>query len=256
MANEVETEFIVWEDFPFQNNFKSFYSFVMIRGSIPMFWGHERTKINPKPPITIDDETDPEFKVTETHFKRLFECYGNEVCVLNLVKSSQKSSESKLGRLFKKFTDMFSNHLKTTSKGPKLKFKWVDFHSIYNESETEIIAEMQEYTRQILKSVGMFEYSMFKDYVVPQRGVIRVNCIDCLDRTNNAMACISSVILAQCLIKMEITDPELLDVSKSVVKNELLSILFEMFGVSLSAQRRRHRPAVRRFRGLPQGAGG
>lgn len=222
---------MVWEDFPFSNVYKSFFSFVMVRGSIPFFWGHERTTINPKPPVTIDFTTDPDNKITEDNFKQMFECYGNELCVLNLVKSSPKSSESVLGRLFKKFADSFSNRLKTHSKGPKIRFKWIDFHSIYSQSETEIISEMQEYARQALKGIGIFEYSMFKDKAVKQKGVIRVNCIDCLDRTNNAMACISSVVLAQCLIKMEVTDPDLLDVSQSVVKNELLSILFEIFGV-------------------------
>lgn len=231
VANDVETEFIVWEDFPFQNVYKHFFSFVMIRGSIPFFWGHEKTTINPKPPIIIDQTTDPEQKVTERHFKRLFESYGNEVCVLNLVKSSQKSSESVLGRLFKRFADQFSNRLKTTSKGPKLRFKWIDFHSIYNQSETEVIAEMQDYARSVFRICGMFEYSMFHKQTLNQRGVIRVNCIDCLDRTNNAMACISSVVLAECLIRMEVTDSELVDVKNIVVRNELLSLLFEMFGV-------------------------
>jgi hypothetical protein len=161
----------------------------------------------------------------------MFECYGNELCVLNLVKASPKSSESTLGRLFKKFADSFSNRLKTHSKGPKIRFKWIDFHSIYNHSETEIISEMQEYARSVLPGVGVFEYSMFKEKVARQKGVIRVNCIDCLDRTNNAMACIASVVLAQCLVRMEVTDPELVDVKNMVVKDELLSILFEMFGV-------------------------
>ena len=231
VANDVETELIIAEDFPFQNQYKSLFSFVFVRGSIPIFWGHEPTKINPKPAMVIDENRDPEFKKTEIHFKQLNQAYGNEICVLNLVKNSPKSSETILGRIFKKFADGYSNKLKTRSKGPKLRFRWIDFHSIYSKNEADILKEVQEYGRLTLQNVGIFQYSVFENIVSLQKGVIRINCVDCLDRTNNAMACISSVVLAQCLLKMDVSDPELVDAGNSTVKNELLSILFEIFGV-------------------------
>ena len=179
----------------------------------------------------IDANRDPEFKVTEEHFNNLFETYGNSICVLNLVKNSTKSSETALGWIFKRFSDSFSNKLKTSFQGPKLRFKWIDFHSIYSKNEQEILVELQEYARSVVNSVGIFHYSTFEKVISVQKGVIRVNCIDCLDRTNNAMACISSFILAQCLLKINVNDAELIDVENTVVKNELLSILFEIFGV-------------------------
>lgn len=203
----------------------------MIRGSIPIFWGHERTKINPNPPRIIDLERDPEFKVTEKHFRRLIETYGNEICVLNLVKNNSKSSETILGKIYKRFADGFSNHLKTNIHGPKLRYKWIDFHSIYGQDETKILHEIQDYAKSTIKHVGIFQFSIFDGTISKQNGIFRVNCIDCLDRTNNAMACISSVVVAQSLIKMDIIDNDLIDVENTVVKNELISVLFEIFGV-------------------------
>lgn len=231
VANDVETELIVTENFPFQNHYKNLFSFAMIRGSIPAFWGHEPTKINPKPSIILNLDRDPEFKVSEIHFKKIIENYGNEICVLNLVKDNVKSTETVLGKIYKKFVDSFSNKLKTHSKGPKIRFKWIDFHSIHSKNDSEVMTELQAYAKNVFRFVGFFHYSMFDDFASFQKGVIRVNCIDCLDRTNNAMACIASVILANCLIKMDVIDDDVVDVDSMTVKNELLSILFEIFGV-------------------------
>lgn len=38
---------------------------------------------------------------------------------------------------------------------------------------------------------------------------MRINCIDCLDRTNNSMACISGIILADMLWKLNLNYLEL-----------------------------------------------
>ena len=231
VANDVETEFFIVENFPFQNIEKNVFSFVMIRGSIPIYWGHEKYKLSPKPPIVLNPEKDPEFKKSEKHFERLFECYGSDVCVLNLVKGSEKSSESMLGRAYKKFIDIFSNKLKTQHKNTKIRFKWYDFFTVYNKNEKTLMRDLQNYGKLITEEMSIFHYSVFENIVGHQNGIIRINCVDCLDRTNNAMACISSVVFAKVLRYLEINNKNLIDEQTNSVKNELLSILLEMFGV-------------------------
>ena len=47
--------------------------------------------------------------------------------------------------------------------------------------------------------MGIFHFNDLDKVISKQNGIIRFNCIDCLDRTNNTMACISGVVLAQML---------------------------------------------------------
>lgn len=57
-----------------------------------------------------------------------------------------------------------------------------------------------------------------------------MNCIDCLDRTNNAMSCISSVTLARQLQALEIDFGKFYSKSSKAVSNELLSLILNIFG--------------------------
>jgi hypothetical protein len=60
--------------------------------------------------------------------------------------------------------------------------------------------------------------------------VLRVNCVDCLDRTNNAMACISSVIMADMLKIMSLDFKEFYNEQLHAVTAELLQVVLDMFG--------------------------
>ncbi len=231
VANDVETEFFVIESFPFQDVEKNVCSFTMIRGSVPLFWGHEKFKLSPKPPIVMHEEKDPDQKASIAHFDRLFKCYGDDICVLNLVKTPEKSTESKLGNAYKKFIETFTNKLRTQHSTRKVRFRWFDFFSVYNKSERSLIRELQTYARGVLDGMNIFRYGMFEGIANRQNGVIRVNCVDCLDRTNNAMACMSSVVLARILHEIGADTKGLIDENAVAVKDELLSIVFDLFGV-------------------------
>ena len=63
-----------------------------------------------------------------------------------------------------------------------------------------------------------------------QKGVIRVNCVDCLDRTNNAMACISSVVFGDMLKSLGADFKAYYDPETLSVTNELLQLVLNMFG--------------------------
>lgn len=56
VANDVETEQIVFEDVPGENP-TQISSIVQNRGSIPLFWSQETSKMNMKPDIVCESYT-------------------------------------------------------------------------------------------------------------------------------------------------------------------------------------------------------
>ncbi|AQL01371.1 Phosphoinositide phosphatase SAC2 [Zea mays] len=86
VANDVETEQIVYENMlgPWQIS-----SVVQNRGSIPLFWSQETSKLNLKPDIILH-EKDKNYEATRLHFENLRKRYGNPIIILNLIKTLEK----------------------------------------------------------------------------------------------------------------------------------------------------------------------
>uniref|UniRef100_A0A804UB01 SAC domain-containing protein n=1 Tax=Zea mays TaxID=4577 RepID=A0A804UB01_MAIZE len=86
VANDVETEQIVYEDMlgPWQIS-----SVVQNRGSIPLFWSQETSKLNLKPDIILHGK-DKNYEATRLHFENLRKRYGNPIIILNLIKTREK----------------------------------------------------------------------------------------------------------------------------------------------------------------------
>ncbi|AQL01366.1 Phosphoinositide phosphatase SAC2 [Zea mays] len=107
VANDVETEQIVYENMlgPWQIS-----SVVQNRGSIPLFWSQETSKLNLKPDIICKHlsscsmrkilfkhlfflavhEKDKNYEATRLHFENLRKRYGNPIIILNLIKTLEK----------------------------------------------------------------------------------------------------------------------------------------------------------------------
>ena len=231
VANFVETELILLEYFPMSNELKTVNAFAFVRGSIPLFWGHEKSAINPKPKIIMSPERDPQFAKTESHFKSLCGRYGETIFCLNLVKKGEKSSEFALGAGYKNFIDLASRRRMAEGQRPNLRWEWLDFFAFYQRSEKMLIRQVQKLAREDLKVVSLFHRSALAGKPRTQDGVIRVNCVDCLDRTNNVMAIISSVVLAKMLRLCGVENQNVFDENIRAVKDETMSVLFEMWGV-------------------------
>lgn len=60
---------------------------VQVRGSIPLYWTQEGSKL--KPDILLQ-QYDPLYGATRKHFRDLRQRYGGPLVVLNLVKSAEK----------------------------------------------------------------------------------------------------------------------------------------------------------------------
>ncbi|KAF2300907.1 hypothetical protein GH714_018172 [Hevea brasiliensis] len=87
VANDVETEQIVFEDIP-EGYPVQISSVVQHRGSIPLFWSQETSRLNIKPDIRLLKK-DQNYEATKLHFENLAKRYGNPIIILNLIKSYQ-----------------------------------------------------------------------------------------------------------------------------------------------------------------------
>ncbi|ODV96001.1 hypothetical protein PACTADRAFT_40792, partial [Pachysolen tannophilus NRRL Y-2460] len=167
VANFVETEFILSCN-------KVVYSFTEVRGSVPVFWEQDTALISPKVAVTRSKEaTQPVF---EKHFHGLFEKYG-PVHVVNLL-SKTKPSEYELSKRYK-------SHVTTLSQqDAQIAYTEFDFHAKAGKN-FELANKIIPMLENSLLEFGYFSYDLINNEILThQTGVFRVNCLDCLDRTN------------------------------------------------------------------------
>ncbi|KAK7389692.1 hypothetical protein VNO78_24951 [Psophocarpus tetragonolobus] len=235
VANDVETEQIIFTDArdgrPMQIS-----SVVQIRGSIPLFWSQEASRLNIKPDIILSRK-DANFEATRLHFENLVKRYGNPIIILNLIKTREKKPRETILRT------EFANAVRSINKNlrgeNRLRFLHWDLHRHSRCSKaTNVLGQLGKVAAYALKLTGIFycpltsnlrldglsQYSYSEDNnvidcciteqasinkdnvdkekeiycggdknkdcsvkpMMLQSGVLRTNCIDCLDRTNVA----------------------------------------------------------------------
>ncbi|KAJ3265534.1 phosphatidylinositol-3,5-bisphosphate 5-phosphatase [Chytriomyces hyalinus] len=212
VANEVETEQIVFDakttlfGFPKNGNpgisNPSFTSFLQHRGSIPLYWSQEISQLTPKPPIELN-LSDPYYTSTSLHFANLIERYGNPIIVLNLIKSKEKTPRESLLLLeFSNSIEYLNSHLPDDI--PKMQYiEWDMARASKSDNAMEVTDTLEEIAEEGIHETGFFHAGREpyansvrraeEDASTPirilgrrQSGIIRTNCIDCLDRTNAA----------------------------------------------------------------------
>ncbi|KAI8066470.1 SacI homology domain-containing protein [Gongronella butleri] len=192
VANDVETEQIVAElattsfhshDQLYGNPHYS--SYVQHRGSIPLFWSQDTTNMSPKPPIELT-VVDPFFSAAALHFEDLFRRYGTPVIVLNLIKQKEKTErESILG---KEFAEMITYLNQFLPDDKKIKYIAWDMSRASKSHDQDVIRYLEKIAQDTMASTSFFYTGSQKRQIAASRqhGVLRTNCIDCLDRTNAA----------------------------------------------------------------------
>ncbi|XP_026441366.1 phosphoinositide phosphatase SAC2-like, partial [Papaver somniferum] len=196
VANDVETEQIVFEDLPGGCPVE-ISSVVQHRGSIPLFWSQEASLLNVKPKIRLSGR-DENYKATRLHFDNLVTRYGNPIIILNLIKGREKEArESTLRGMFSDATEVINNDLSFENR---LRFFHLDLAKLSKSKDIDVLESLGGLTEYSLRITGFFFHSQLSPNFVPgddkenrlikqtklQKGVLRTNCIDCLDRTNVA----------------------------------------------------------------------
>ncbi|KAJ2468961.1 phosphatidylinositol-3,5-bisphosphate 5-phosphatase, partial [Coemansia sp. RSA 2322] len=231
VANDVETEQIVTTmeltsfDMPYNRPFSNPYytAYVQHRGSIPLFWSQETSGIAPKPPIEINVR-DPYFVEAARHFDSLFHRYGTPVIVLNLIKTKERAKrESLLGEEFSEGLHYLNQFL---PRGKKIRYLAWDMSRAKKNRQEDVLAILEVIAEETLSLTGFFhngpelysnhlrrhraggDQSPLRTTPRLQTGVVRSNCIDCLDRTNAAQSIVGKVALAHQLYELgQISEP-------------------------------------------------
>lgn len=221
VANEVETEQVVQDG-------SRLCSFTQMRGSIPSHWSQDISKMVPKPAIGVD-LSDPFSQTPAKHFQRLLFHFGSPVIVFNLVKKRERRKHESI--LSKEVT-MSIKYLNQFLP-PQHKIKYVHFDMARKSKEKNVMENLAEIAETLVNQVGIF--SVERNEVLQfQNGIIRTNCVDCLDRTNTAQFTIAKYALGYQLYHLGfLQSPKLLFDSECV---NLLEGLFEDHGDTLALQ--------------------
>ncbi|KAG8373602.1 hypothetical protein BUALT_Bualt11G0041400 [Buddleja alternifolia] len=164
VANFVETEQII--------QLKGYTaSFVQVRGSIPLLWD-QIVDLTYKPKFEIvRPEEAP--RVVERHFLDLRKKYGN-VLAVDLV--NKHGGE---GRLCERFGNAME-HLDSDD----VRYLHFDFHKICGQVHFERLSILYDQIEDFLIKNRYLLLNEKGEKVEGQVGIVRTNCIDCLDRTN------------------------------------------------------------------------
>ncbi|XP_054426136.1 synaptojanin-2 isoform X1 [Pteronotus mesoamericanus] len=177
VSNFVETEQTIYMD-------DGVSSFVQIRGSVPLFWEQPGLQVGSHH-LRLNRGLEANAPAFDRHMVLLKEQYGKQV-VVNLLGS--RGGEEVLNRAFKKLL-WASCHAGDT---PMINF---DFHQFAKGGKLE---KLENLLRPQLK-LHWDDFDVFTkgENVSPrfQKGTLRMNCLDCLDRTNTVQSFIALEVL-------------------------------------------------------------
>ena len=183
VANHVETEQILYY---------SFYkcSFCQVRGSVPLFWEQKGITANVRLNRSLE-ATKPAFK---KHFDDMKKDYHRVICV-NLMSAKKKSEHS--------LTEQFEQLIQETQLNG-VKYEFFDFHYACKAQKYENVDVLIEKLASVVENSRFFAAKVKQDphLIFLQQGVLRVNCLDCLDRTNLVQTKFAALMLQNIMAHM------------------------------------------------------
>ncbi|XP_047500088.1 phosphatidylinositide phosphatase SAC2-like isoform X3 [Penaeus chinensis] len=187
VANYVETEQIV-------SYSHHRVAFVQVRGSVPVYWSQPGYKYRPPPRLDRDTaETSLAFK---KHFEREVSHYDHVSCI-SLVEQTGKE---------KVISDAYLNHIFMLDSSD-LTFVTFDFHEYCRGMRYENVSVLIEGLEDCISKM-LYCWVDKEGTICRQSGVFRVNCIDCLDRTNVVQTAIAKSVLEGQFVKLGMIPPE------------------------------------------------
>jgi len=205
VANFVETETILWDPSG------TCFSYVQCRGSVPVFWEQAAGLLPGQQKILIARSAQATQPAFDKHFEELEIKYGS-VHVVNLL-SKEKDSEIQI-------SERFRNHIKYSTLNSRQGEDVESEQRMLRSTEYDFHAETRAPGRYeaasgiatyLSESVEAFGYCLVESeddpntsdtrsqtagrpvMILQQQGIFRVNCLDCLDRTNLVQTIISKI---------------------------------------------------------------
>ncbi|THU57266.1 hypothetical protein C4D60_Mb03t01700 [Musa balbisiana] len=152
VANDVELEQIVFEDIS-KGVPAEITSIVQNRGSIPLFWSQETSKLNIRPDIILHKK-DRNFEATRLHFGNLEKRYGNPIIILNLIKSREKKPRESLLRA--EFANAIDFINKDLPEEKRLKFLHWDIQKHTRRKGSNVLELLGKVAAYALDITGFF----------------------------------------------------------------------------------------------------
>ena len=205
VANFVESETIFWA--PTGTTF----SYVQIRGSIPIFWEQQPGLIPGQQKVQVTRSPQATQPAFDKHFEDLEMRYSS-IHIINLL-SDEKPQEVELSRRYRGHvghSPLNNRHDGEKNEHQLLRETDYDFHAQTQNGRYEAASSIAMY---IQDSADAFGYCLIDNadeasrsqidlspeskqinkavMVLQQQGVFRTNCLDCLDRTNLIQTIIS-----------------------------------------------------------------
>ncbi|KAF2845227.1 SacI domain-containing protein [Plenodomus tracheiphilus IPT5] len=190
-ANSVESEQILssptWDTAQ-----DKIFSFTQFRGSIPLFFSQSPYSL--KPQVNTWGSFETNAGAFKRHFSELASRYGDVYCASLIDKHG---NEAKIGELYEKHAKALNENGGLDGKGKELGFEWFDFHNVCRGMRFENVSKLMDSLEPFMKSTSWVEIANDK-VDKRQTGILRTNCMDCLDRTNVVQsACARTALEAQ-----------------------------------------------------------
>ncbi|TKX22953.1 hypothetical protein C1H76_4989 [Elsinoe australis] len=199
VANNVESEQMLSS--PTWDDDNKVFSLTQVRGSIPLFFSQSPYSFKPIP-ITYGSEATNHLAFNK-HFRNMLSNYG-QVQIASLV--DKHGTEKSIGEMYEHHVNMtnegqlpshgFPSPQPSQSKPDKkpLAFTWFDFHHECRAMNFQNISYLLDVLTPSLDSFSWTE-SLSSRLLQTQSGVVRTNCMDCLDRTNVVQSAIAGAVL-------------------------------------------------------------
>ena len=161
------------------------FTFDIVRGSVPLFWEQIGLQLGQHKIQMLRS-----FESSHEAFKRHFELILKRheyIFIIDLLSQSKSTSEYELSNAYRKHLLQLNNE--------NIGYTCFDFNSICKNDFTQIYALMKKIVPIVQRISYNFKQTGQTDLSEQsQHGIFRVNCMDCLDRTN----------IVQCSIAKEV----------------------------------------------------
>lgn len=216
-------------------------SFSQTRGSVPIYWAEVNT-LNYIPRLQIRG-VEAAIPAARAHFEEQIRLYGDNYLV-NLVKQAGREREIK--EAYEKIFNILTSHVPSSKRpesyqGEKLSTEpkhhghiMDQLHYIYFDFHRETKGLKWDRTQILLDQlINVLEVQQyFRSLDMPgdaaqvevrnqQKGIIRTNCMDCLDRTNVVQS-----VLARYVLNRQLIDLDLLNKGENFASYEKLDSIF------------------------------
>lgn len=169
VANFCETEQVIFLG-------KMVTSYVQTRGSVPLFWEQPGLQVG-NHRVKMSRGFEASAPAYDKHLQTLKKQYGEQV-IVNLL--GMKEGEDMLSK-------SFESHHKASRHASDVLFVHFDYHQKCRGGKTEKLVELHHKVFKKMDSHDFFFHNG-EEIVKRQFGVIRSNCLDCLDRTNTVQS--------------------------------------------------------------------